>query len=560
LKTKSRNQILAAKENYRSTMKRLISFIALLLSLAAGCQNADTPTAPHVPTPTPNPTATPQPTDTPQPTHTPTPILLPREIEDMEIAFISAPGGNQEIYLMEADGSNQRNITNHPAADSDPQWSPDGKQIAFASNRGQNYDIYVMNADGSDTRRLTTHPEIDAFPVWSPDGTKVAFVSMRDGNAEIYLVYLDGTGLQRLTQNTYSDWEIAWSPDGAYIAVSSQVGAYADIYLIDVEAALQGTEERQQLTDTDAHDAFPRWSPDGNQITFISNREEDDNWEIYAMNRDGSDLRRLTNADGLDGPMSWSPDNTQIVFDSNRDGDNEIYVMNADGSNVRQLTDNDIEDREPAWRPMLSPPSGVKPSMSVEVPKGNTPVIDGTMGPDEWAGALVETLSGHDGYELHLMHAEDYLYLGFRGPSEGIGSLCLYKDDVVTVLHSSAGLGYYRYVKEGTIWQQTRDLMSTACCGDTYHSPELDAHLSREGWLASTYYRGNPREMEYQIALDDGELVLAVAYLLSPDFESFAWWPQHLDDDCGWVGTPSNTEKTAQFSFENWVKILAVED
>jgi Tol biopolymer transport system component/formylglycine-generating enzyme required for sulfatase activity/pimeloyl-ACP methyl ester carboxylesterase len=274
------------------------------------------------------------------------------------IAFFSNRDGNDEIYVMNADGSNQRNLTNHPLSDTDPAWSPDGSQIAFASTRDRNYEIYVMDADGNNVRRLTDHPDIDAHPTWSPDGSQIAFLSRRDGNVEVYLINVDGSNLQRITFNTYNDFEINWSPDGKLIALSSEIGEFGNIYTIDIEAALHGPLKRNQLTATEAVDAFPIWSPDGSRIAFISNREGEENWEIYVMDADGSNQRRLTYSEGLDGIATWSPDGTQIAFESNRDGDNEIYILNItealqnpEGAEIIQLTHNDINDQQPVWRP-----------------------------------------------------------------------------------------------------------------------------------------------------------------------------------------------------------------
>ena len=103
-----------------------------------------------------------------------------------KLAFVSERNGDREVYVMNADGTGQTNLTNATSSwDSDPAWSPDGTKIAFASDRGGNFDIYVMNSDGSGQVLLASDPGFDRGPHWSPDGTKIAFVTYRDGNGEI---------------------------------------------------------------------------------------------------------------------------------------------------------------------------------------------------------------------------------------------------------------------------------------------------------------------------------------------------------------------------------------
>ena len=121
--------------------------------------------------------------------------------------------------MINADGTNLQNLTNHPAYDWGPAWSPDGTKIAFASDRDGNVEIYVMNADGTNPRNLTNHPADDgellwSRPAWSPDGMKIAFTSMRDGNAEIYVMAADGTNPRNLTHHPAQDDMPAWSPLG----------------------------------------------------------------------------------------------------------------------------------------------------------------------------------------------------------------------------------------------------------------------------------------------------------------------------------------------------------
>lgn len=130
-----------------------------------------------------------------------------------KIAFTSGRYGNAEVFVMNADGTNQVNLTHYGKAwDGSPTWSPDGKKIVFSSYRDGNYEIYVMNADGTDVMNLTNNPADDGGAIWSPDSTKIAFVSWRDGNSEIYVINVDGTKLIKLTNNAANDDSPVWSP------------------------------------------------------------------------------------------------------------------------------------------------------------------------------------------------------------------------------------------------------------------------------------------------------------------------------------------------------------
>jgi dipeptidyl aminopeptidase/acylaminoacyl peptidase len=128
------------------------------------------------------------------------------------IAFTSTRDGNDEVYVMNADGTSPINLTNNPASDDLPSWSPDGTKIAFTSERDGNREVYVMNADGTDQTRLTDNPAFDWLPSWSPDGTKIAFTSARDGNVEVYVMNADGSGQTRLTDNPATDDLPSWQP------------------------------------------------------------------------------------------------------------------------------------------------------------------------------------------------------------------------------------------------------------------------------------------------------------------------------------------------------------
>jgi Tol biopolymer transport system component len=257
------------------------------------------------------------------------------------IAFTSEQDGNAEIYIMNADGSNPQRLTNDPAYDAWPVWSPDGSQIAFTSTRNGKADIYLMSADGSNLRRLTYDDAADIWPDWSPDGKQIAFVSRRDGNFEVYVIHVDGTHLQRLTNTSAHEDFATWSPDGTQI-VFSRVEGNDGTYIINAD----GSEERQ-LTEIVALE--PAWSPDGTRIAFGS--DHGGFRGIYIIDADGSNIQRLSDTRLGENCPDWSPDGTKLVFASWRDGDGEIYIMDADGGNLQKLTDNHFEEEFPAWRP-----------------------------------------------------------------------------------------------------------------------------------------------------------------------------------------------------------------
>ena len=264
------------------------------------------------------------------------------------IAFSSNRDGDQEIYVMNVDGSNVVQLTNNQEEDQAPVWSPDGGNIAFQSYRDGSWQVYVMATDGSGQTRITGTGE-NLWPSWAPEGSRLAYNSDRDGNVEIYVIDGDGSNPARLTANPAEDSIPDWSPDGTKIAFRSKRSGDANIFVMSAD----GTNPVPLTSSGGSINSAPDWSPDNSSIAFSTNR--DGNQEIYAMDADGANPVNLTNDSASDGVPAWSPSGNLIAFQSERDGNGEIYVMNADGSNVIRLTNDPGNDASPDWFPGVGP-------------------------------------------------------------------------------------------------------------------------------------------------------------------------------------------------------------
>jgi TolB protein len=276
-----------------------------------------------------------------------------------EIVFASRRDGNWDLYSVDPDGSDLQRLTDDPADDRYPKWSPDGESILFTSTRDSNNELYLLDVSDGSLTRLTDTPIDELYPSRSPSGDQIAFTSDHDGDEDIYLMTLNQEGpitnlenYERLTENEVGDWRAVWSPDGKYIAFVSNRDGDDELYLMNIN-----THEEIRLSDNPGWDYDPIWSPDGSRFAFTSSRE-DKYLGIYTlevtddMQIEGIQLTPLTGARyPVEHCPVWSPDMSEIAFITDRGGNFDIFIIEPGGEDMRKLFEHHGDDMCPDWRP-----------------------------------------------------------------------------------------------------------------------------------------------------------------------------------------------------------------
>ena len=289
------------------------------------------------------------------------------------IAYSRFAGNHAHIVSANPDGTGVVKLTSGPAGtyDFNPDWSPDGTRIAFERDAGASQEIFTMDADGSDVRQITFDEfPGDADPAWSPDGTRIAVerFDIPAGRDGIYTMNANGSDPVQLTQSDArgENIEPQWSPDGKTVVfgIASDTRGHA-LFTIN----LDGTGERR-ITPWSLDAVHADWSPNGRLILFESPDRDDEppgtSANVYTIGPDGSHLVAVTHYRGGDvnaGNAAWSPDGRKIVFvqvpGSGPFGNPDIFTMNADGSGIYQVTTSTLFDFRPDWgtAPLADRPS-----------------------------------------------------------------------------------------------------------------------------------------------------------------------------------------------------------
>jgi Tol biopolymer transport system component len=261
---------------------------------------------------------------------------------EAKIAFVSNRNGKNEIFTMNASGTEQTKISAHSTGVHSPAISSDGAKVAYVLESSPGvYDVYVMNIDGTNVKPLTTDG-LSSWPAWSSDGSKLAFSKSM---AEVWTMNSDGSSQSKIniTLTGFMDrlGQPCWSPDGTKILVTGFYPTSSNIYYINVASSTL-----HQLSYNVGMNMGPAFSPDGTKIVFGCNRsvEMGSVYTIYVMDSNGSSQQELSSGsiDSFSAKYSWSPDGSKIAFAESRAGDSnyiQVYVMNSDGTGRKRLTD-----------------------------------------------------------------------------------------------------------------------------------------------------------------------------------------------------------------------------
>ena len=261
-----------------------------------------------------------------------------------KIAFTSSGDGNRDIYLMNPDGTEWVNLTNHPASDISPAWSPTGEQIIFSSDRDRfpgSWDLYLMDADGSNVQRVFGKSKDRSGGRWSPDGKQITYTSFEKGEWVIYIAPIDGKKEERVAIGSSGDW----SPDGTALVITVGWPKRMRIVRLDLR-----TGKQKFVFPPEARPSWMgggvAWSPMSNKLAFswlhrvpLKNFLETET--IYTVNPDGTDPQQIVAEEELRAVSPvWSPRGDTLLYNKLAAGNKwKIFKVGVDGGQPVQLTE-----------------------------------------------------------------------------------------------------------------------------------------------------------------------------------------------------------------------------
>jgi TolB protein len=253
-----------------------------------------------------------------------------------KIYFVSSRTGHKEVWVMDPDGSNQKQISHFNSLSIMPAVSPDGTKIAFTSYVHGNPAIFILATDSG--RRLPFYNQVasmNATPDFTPDGKQLLYSSTASGWAQIYAANIDGSNLRRISSTRALEVEPKVNPKtGADMAFVSGRSGPQQIYRMNMD----GTDV-QRLSNGEGEASNPAWHPNGQLLAFAWTRGfATGNFNIFIMDVATRKYNQLTYGAGRNENPTWAPDGRHLGFMSTRSGSDQIWTMLADGTQLKQLT------------------------------------------------------------------------------------------------------------------------------------------------------------------------------------------------------------------------------
>lgn len=262
----------------------------------------------------------------------------------------------KEIYTMDWDGSDLRQISTLKTIAISPAWSPDGKQIAYtayvkrAGSKFRNADMLIHDIASGKRKLISYRQGINSGASFTPDGRHIYLTISQGTRPDIYKMDMTGAIVARITNGPAGAMNVepAVSPDGSKVAFSSDRAGKPMIYVMNADGS-----NVKRLTFAGVFNSTPAWSPDGKKIAFAGQSE--DHFDIFVMDADGTNMIRLTSAKKPNGKWAsnedptFSPDGRFVMYTSNRTGKNQIYISTVDGSEERRVTMDNANYFKPKW-------------------------------------------------------------------------------------------------------------------------------------------------------------------------------------------------------------------
>lgn len=264
------------------------------------------------------------------------PVVSPR---GKKITFVSDRGGTPDLFVINADGTRELQLTHTPEPEGAEQWSADGKQILFSSLTNNTSHIFAIDPDGKNQREIGSVP--GRAPTLSPDGQRWLYMAGTWTATRLMVSDLDGSNAKQLTDGSSIAWNNHWSPDGKRIAFTGRDTPQSELAVFVMNADGSSSRKLTNIPLAEGGAQWPVWSPDGRRLAIqVNSRLQKNSAHIWIVDVATGRANKLAahSQPYVDETPSWFPDGKQIAFQSNRTGKMEVWVMKTNGQGARQVT------------------------------------------------------------------------------------------------------------------------------------------------------------------------------------------------------------------------------